>query len=127
LDRRGPTPRNGATGRTSIYVRKGISFKTKNGDQRLRATALLRASLSAEGLEKSQNIMRLNQTIAEMTQKPEEYGTTPRTSSHIGRRRSRGGGSLRQAIAKVARLLRAPRRVVFRIEIEDDRPTRVIR
>jgi predicted nuclease of restriction endonuclease-like (RecB) superfamily len=35
---------------------------------------LLQASLSAKGLEKSRNIMRLNETIREMTQRLDEYG-----------------------------------------------------
>jgi hypothetical protein len=56
------------------YARKGINFKAMTASQRVRAMELLRASLSAKGLQKSQNIMRLNQTIAEMTQKFDEYG-----------------------------------------------------
>jgi hypothetical protein len=56
------------------YARQGVSFKEMSDDQRTRAFALLGAGLSAKGLEKSRNIMRLNETIAEMTKRFEEYG-----------------------------------------------------
>jgi hypothetical protein len=56
------------------YVRQGVSFKEMTDDQRERAFDLLRAGLSAKGLTKSRNIMRLNETIAEMTKRFEEYG-----------------------------------------------------
>jgi predicted nuclease of restriction endonuclease-like (RecB) superfamily len=56
------------------YVRQGVSFKEMSEDQRARAFALLGAGLSAKGLEKSRNIMRLNETIAEMTKRVDEYG-----------------------------------------------------
>jgi hypothetical protein len=55
-------------------TRAGVSFKEMTEDQRDRAFALLRAGLSAKGLEKSRNIMRLNETIAELTKRFEEYG-----------------------------------------------------
>jgi Protein of unknown function (DUF3500) len=56
------------------YARQGVSFKEMSEDQRTRAFALLAAGLSASGLEKSRNIMRLNETIAEMTKRFDEYG-----------------------------------------------------
>jgi hypothetical protein len=56
------------------YVRQGVSFKEMNEDQQARAYGLLRAALSAKGVEKSRNIMRLNQTIAELTKRFDEYG-----------------------------------------------------
>jgi hypothetical protein len=55
-------------------ARQGVSFKEMSGDQRARAFDLLRAGLSAKGLEKSRNIMRLNETIAELTKRFDEYG-----------------------------------------------------
>jgi len=42
--------------------------------QRGTAYALLQSGLSAKGLEKTRNVMRLNETIAEMTNKFTEYG-----------------------------------------------------
>jgi hypothetical protein len=56
------------------YVRQGVSFKEMSEEQRGRAFGLLGAGLSAKGLEKSRNIMRLNETIAEMTKRLDEYG-----------------------------------------------------
>ena len=54
--------------------RAGLGFKDMSETQRERAFALLRASLSAEGLQETRSIMRLNQTIAEITQRFDEYG-----------------------------------------------------
>jgi hypothetical protein len=54
--------------------RSGVRFKDMTGEQQARAFGLLRASLSARGLEKTRNIMRLNETIAELTTRFEEYG-----------------------------------------------------
>jgi len=56
------------------YERQGVSFKEMSEAQRDQAFDLLKAGLSAKGLEKSRNIMRLNYTIAEMTKRFEEYG-----------------------------------------------------
>ena len=56
------------------YVRQGVNFKEMSDEQRTRAFGLLQAALSAKGLEKSRNIMRLNETIAEITKRFEEYG-----------------------------------------------------
>lgn len=56
------------------YMRQGISFKEMTEGQRELAFALFRAGLSAKGLKQTRDIMRLNHTIAELTQKFDEYG-----------------------------------------------------
>lgn len=56
------------------WVRQGVSFKEMSEEQKPHAFALLQAGLSAKGLEKTRNIMRLNETIAELTKKFDEYG-----------------------------------------------------
>jgi hypothetical protein len=56
------------------YARQGVSFKEMTETQRESAFGLLQASLSAKGLEKSRHIMHLNETIAEITKRFEEYG-----------------------------------------------------
>ena len=55
-------------------TRAGISFKEMSEAQRARAFALLEAGLSARGLEKARNVMKLNETIAEITNNFTEYG-----------------------------------------------------
>ena len=50
-----------------FYVRQGISFQEMTEAQRQAAFGLLRVSLSAKGFELARNIMRLNETLAEMT------------------------------------------------------------
>jgi hypothetical protein len=57
-----------------FYVRQGVKFGELTDAQRDSAFALLRASFSARGLQLSRNIMRLNQTLAELTNNPREYG-----------------------------------------------------
>jgi hypothetical protein len=56
------------------YTRQGVSFKEMNEQQRERAFALLRAGMSAKGLEKSRAIMRLNGHLGELINNFEEYG-----------------------------------------------------
>jgi hypothetical protein len=56
------------------YKRQGVSFKEMTEAQQGRAYALLRASLSARGLETSRNIMRLNGHLAELVRNFDEYG-----------------------------------------------------
>jgi Protein of unknown function (DUF3500) len=56
------------------YARQGVSFKEMSEAQRASGFELLKAALSAKGLEQSRNIMRLNETIAELTKRFEEYG-----------------------------------------------------
>jgi hypothetical protein len=55
-------------------ARSGVGFKEMSEPQREAAFRMLAAGLSAKGLQKTRNIMRLNQTIAEMTKRFEEYG-----------------------------------------------------
>jgi len=55
-------------------VRQGVGFQEMNESQRDLAFGLLRASLSAKGLKKSQDIMKLNGTLAELANNFEEYG-----------------------------------------------------
>ena len=50
-----------------VYVRQGISFQEMTDSQRDAAFGLLRASLSTKGFELTRNIMRLNETLAELT------------------------------------------------------------
>jgi len=49
-----------------FYVRQGVSFLEMSEAQRTAAFALLRASLSAKGLQLSQDIMKLNHTLGEL-------------------------------------------------------------
>lgn len=53
-----------------FYVRAGISFQEMNTEQRDAAYGLMRASLSARGFELTRNIMRLNETLAELASDP---------------------------------------------------------
>jgi hypothetical protein len=50
-----------------FYVRQGVSFAEMDNRQRDAAFGLLSASLSARGLKLMRDIMRLNETLAEMT------------------------------------------------------------
>lgn len=56
------------------YARQGVSFKEMTEPQREKAFALLGAGLSAKGLEKTRSIMKLNETLAELTKRFDEYG-----------------------------------------------------
>jgi hypothetical protein len=55
-------------------TRAGLAFKDMNETQQARTLALLKAGLSAKGLQLTQNVMRLNHTIAEITNNFTEYG-----------------------------------------------------
>jgi hypothetical protein len=55
-------------------ARRGVSFKEMTEAQRRLAFELFRASLSAKGLQKTRDIMRLNETLAELTNNFKEYG-----------------------------------------------------
>ncbi len=48
-------------------MRQGVSFKEMNDAQRHAAFGLLEASLSPRGLQLTRDIMRLNETVAELT------------------------------------------------------------
>jgi hypothetical protein len=50
-----------------FYIRQGVSFKEMNDAQRDAAFGLMQASLSARGFQLTRNIMRLNETLAELT------------------------------------------------------------
>jgi hypothetical protein len=50
-----------------FYVRQGVSFKEMTEAQREAAFGLMRASLSAKGMQLTRDIMRLNETLAELT------------------------------------------------------------
>ncbi|MCC9645342.1 DUF3500 domain-containing protein [Rhodopirellula sp. JC740] len=53
--------------------RQGIGFEEMNETQRDLAFAMLQQSLSAKGLKKTQDIMKLNGTLGELAKRPEEY------------------------------------------------------
>ena len=58
-----------------FYIRQGVSFKEMSEAQREAAIGLLRASLSAKGLQLTRDIMRLNHTLGELNNNNfEEYG-----------------------------------------------------
>ena len=57
-----------------FYMRQGVSFKEMTNAQREAAFGLMRASLSARGMELTRNIMRLNETLAELTNDHEFMG-----------------------------------------------------
>ena len=58
-----------------FYIRQGTSFKEMTEPQRDAAFNLLRASLSAKGLQQTRDIMRLNHTLGELNNNNfEEYG-----------------------------------------------------
>jgi hypothetical protein len=50
----------------SFYIRDGVGFLEMSPAQRESAFALMRASLSAKGLKQTRDIMRLNETLAEL-------------------------------------------------------------
>ena len=56
------------------YARQGVGFDKMTKGQRELAFNLLRASLSVRGLKQTQDIMKLNGTLAELTNRFDEYG-----------------------------------------------------
>ncbi|MEJ7616149.1 MAG: DUF3500 domain-containing protein [Pyrinomonadaceae bacterium] len=54
--------------------RQGVAFKEMSERQRGLAFALVGASLSARGLQKTTDIMKLNETLAELANNFDEYG-----------------------------------------------------
>lgn len=54
--------------------RQGVGFNEMSEAQRALAFDLLKASLSAKGLQNAQNIMKLNEALAELTNNFKEYG-----------------------------------------------------
>jgi hypothetical protein len=58
-----------------FYVRRGVGFDEMTEAQRAAAFGLLRASLSAKGLQLSRDIMKLNHTLGELNSNDfEQYG-----------------------------------------------------
>lgn len=58
-----------------FYLRQGTGFNEMSEPQRAAAFGLLRASLSAKGLQQSRDIMKLNHTLGELNNNNfEEYG-----------------------------------------------------
>ena len=57
-----------------FYVRQGVNLEEMSEGQRKAAIELLRASLSAKGVQQSQDIMRLNHTLGELNNDFEQYG-----------------------------------------------------
>jgi hypothetical protein len=57
-----------------FYLRQGTSFKEMSEPQREAAFGLFKAALSAKGLQQTRAVMRLNHTLGELTNNPEEYG-----------------------------------------------------
>ena len=57
-----------------FYVRQGVSFGEMSPAQREAAFGMLGAALSAKGLKLSRDVMRLNETLAEMKNNWKEYG-----------------------------------------------------
>lgn len=55
-------------------ARQGVGFDEMTERQRESALALFRAGLSAKGLQKTADIMKLNETLAELTNDFEEFG-----------------------------------------------------
>ena len=53
-----------------FYVRQGVSFQEMTEAQRELAFGLMRASLSTRGFELTRNVMRLNETLAELAEDP---------------------------------------------------------
>jgi len=57
-----------------FLMRHGICLDTLDAAQRERALALLKESLSAYGYTTARDVMKLNEHILEITQRPDEYG-----------------------------------------------------
>lgn len=56
------------------YPRQGISLKEMTAQQKQLAFNLLKVSLSEKGFQKAKNIMTLNEVLAQLTNKSDEYG-----------------------------------------------------
>lgn len=57
-----------------FVMRHGVSLDALTAAQRDRALGLLRATLSAGGFETARGVMKLNETIRELTGRDDEYG-----------------------------------------------------
>lgn len=54
--------------------RQGVGFQEMTPEQKAKAVALLKSGLSDKGLQKAQDIMKLNGTLAELTNDFRQYG-----------------------------------------------------
>jgi hypothetical protein len=57
-----------------FYVRQGVSFQEMDDSQRKAAFGMLEAALSARGMQLTRNIMKLNETLAELSNDHEFLG-----------------------------------------------------
>ena len=57
-----------------FYIRQGVGFDEMDERQRELAFGLFHASLSAKGVKRTRDIMRLNETLAELTNNFDEFG-----------------------------------------------------
>jgi Protein of unknown function (DUF3500) len=57
-----------------FMMRHGLCLADLGGEQRERALALLRASLSGAGYRTARDVMKLNEHVLEFTHRPDEYG-----------------------------------------------------
>lgn len=69
-----PEWRNWSNVDVGIFSRHGISLEEMSTSQKIAAWNMLRASLSAEGVEQTQSIMRTEQALLEINGEPIRYG-----------------------------------------------------
>ena len=67
-----------------FLMRHGVSLEQLDDGQREKALRLMRETLSAGGYETARNIMKLNETIREITQRDIEFGEWPYWFSIFG-------------------------------------------
>ena len=65
-------------------MRHGMLLESLDAAGRERALALVRTALSERGFQTTRDVMRLNETIAELTGRPDEYGEWPYWLSLFG-------------------------------------------
>lgn len=69
-----PEWRNWSNVDVGIFARLGLSLEEMNDSQKIAAWTLFESSLSAVGVEKVKGIMRTEQTLLEINEKPLRYG-----------------------------------------------------
>jgi len=57
-----------------FVMRHGVRLGECSETERARALAVLEASLSEDGYQEARNVMRLNETLGELTGRPDEFG-----------------------------------------------------
>jgi hypothetical protein len=67
-----------------FLMRHGVSMEQMNDAQRELALGIMRATLSPSGFETSRNIMKLNETVREITKRDIEFGEWPYWLSIMG-------------------------------------------